>query len=139
MNKTRFLDLGKQPIANGFLTEDQFGSEFFYDLNVGIDRDTHLVTHMDYVEPTLMFNENYAYRGSMSKTMRDHFKETSNHLREFLPQSPRVLEIGSNDGVFVKNWGQESTIAVEPCANFAKEMFLLMMVSLYSRTPLYPR
>jgi len=121
MNKKEFLDLGRQPIANGFLTEDQFKNEFFYDLKVGIDRDTHLVTHMDYVKPELMFNDTYAYRGSMSKTMRNHFANTSRYLREFLPKTPKVLEIGSNDGVFIKNWEVDSTVAVEPCSNFAKE------------------
>tara|TARA_R110001592_G_scaffold5488_4_gene30224 strand:+ start:3252 stop:4424 length:1173 start_codon:yes stop_codon:yes gene_type:complete len=121
MNKKEFLNLGKQPIANGFLTEGNFNSEFFYDLSVGLDEDTKLVTHMDYVKPELMFNDTYAYRGSMSKTMRDHFSETSELLRKHLSDKPRVLEIGSNDGVFLKNWDKDTTIAVEPCSNFAKE------------------
>ena len=121
MNKKEFLTLGKQPIANGFLTEEEFDSEFFYDLRVGIDRDTHLVSHMDYVKPELMFNENYAYRGSMSATMRSHFIRLTKKLKSHLPTNPKVLEIGSNDGVFIKNWDKESTYAVEPCSNFAKE------------------
>ena len=120
-NIKQFLDLGKQPIANGFLTEEEFGSEFFYDLRVGLDRDTCLVTHMDYVKPELMFNENYAYRGSMSKTMNIHFHMFSSYVKQFLPKNPIVLEIGSNDGVFLKNWDKETTYAVEPCSNFAEE------------------
>ena len=120
-NKIEFLNLGKQPIANGFLTEEEFDSEFFYDLRVGLDRETNLVTHMDYVKPELMFNENYAYRGSMSATMRAHFIRLTKKLKSHLPTSPKVLEIGSNDGVFIKNWDKESTYAVEPCSNFAKE------------------
>ena len=59
MDKVKFLNLGRQPIANGFLDEHEFADEFFYDLSVGFDTDTSLVTHMDYVEPTLMFNEDY--------------------------------------------------------------------------------
>ena len=121
MNKEKFLDLGKQPIANGFLTEDEFDEEFFYPLSVGFDKDTCLVTHMDYVDPKIMFNENYAYRGSMSKTMRNHFSTFSNELKTVLPSNPKVLEIGSNDGVFLTNWNKDTTIAVEPCGNFAKE------------------
>tara|TARA_Y100000296_G_scaffold30530_1_gene35501 strand:- start:91 stop:1014 length:924 start_codon:yes stop_codon:yes gene_type:complete len=38
-----------------------------------------------------------------------------------LEHDPKVLEIGSNDGVFLKNWCQYSTFAVEPCGNFATE------------------
>jgi methylation protein EvaC len=30
------------------------------------------------------------------------------------------MEIGSNDGVFLKNWANDYTIGVEPCGNFAK-------------------
>ena len=121
MDKIKFLDLGKQPIANGFLDEDQFSDEFFYNLSVGFDGDTSLVTHMNYVEPTLMFNDEYSYRGSMSKTMRNHFREFSKYIKGFLPDKPKVLEIGSNDGVFLVNWDKHTSYAVEPCGNFAVE------------------
>ena len=30
------------------------------------------------------------------------------------------MEIGSNDGVFVKNFSSDTTVAIEPCGNFAK-------------------
>ena len=72
---------------------------------------------MEYVDPPLMFNENYAYRGSMSATMREHFKKLSSSFPSYF----KVLEIGSNDGVFIKNRKPENTVAVEPCINFAKE------------------
>ena len=121
MNKEKFLDLGKQPIANKFLNQDEFDDEFFYTLSVGFDKDTYLVTHMDYVNPKLMFNDSYAYRCSMSKTMRDHFSKVSTELKTILPINPKVLEIGSNDGVFLTNWNKSRTIAVEPCGNFAQE------------------
>ena len=122
MCKIKFLDLGKQPIANGFLdsTED-FENEFFYNLSVGYDTDTGLITQMDYVDKERMFNDSYAYRGSMSKTMTKHFKKVSKNLKQYLDSDPKVLEIGSNDGVFLKNWCQYNTFAVEPCGNFAEE------------------
>jgi SAM-dependent methyltransferase len=116
--KKEFLNLGKQPIANGFLYEKDIPNEFFYNLKVGFDNKTKLVTQMEYVDPPLMFNENYSYRGSMSTTMVNHFKEFSNL---FINKDIKVLEIGSNDGVFLKNWNPKQTFAVEPCGNFAKE------------------
>jgi len=115
--KQQFLDLGTQPIANRFLTTDDVTDEFFYNLSVGFDNDTKLVTHMEYVDPPLMFNENYAYRGSMSVTMQNHFKKFSSRFGA----DKKILEIGSNDGVFIKNWDQDTAIAVEPCKNFAEE------------------
>ena len=72
---------------------------------------------MEYVDPPLMFNENYSYRGSMSKTMREHFKKLSQKFNRFT----KILEIGSNDGVFLKNFNPAYAISVEPCLNFAKE------------------
>lgn len=112
-----FLDLGKQPIANGFLTKDQIKDEFFFELKVKFNEETKLVTQVDYVDPPLMFNENYSYRGSMSETMKQHFNQFNNTL----DQNKTLLEIGSNDGVFIKNRNPKNTIAVEPCANFAAE------------------
>jgi len=125
--KKEFLNLGKQPIANGFLCEKEIKNEFFFDLKVGFDKETKLVTQMEYVDPSLMFNENYAYRGSMSITMKEHFKFFTKYLQGILPQfpfykrNPKVLEIGSNDGVFIKNWDYKYTFAVEPCQNFTEE------------------
>lgn len=112
-----FLDLGKQPIANGFLTKDQIKDEFFFELKVKFNEETKLVTQVNYVDPPLMFNENYSYRGSMSETMKQHFKQ----FNDTLGQNKTLLEIGSNDGVFIKNRNPKNTIAVEPCANFAAE------------------
>lgn len=119
--KNKFLDLGSQPIANGFLIKEQFDTEFFYNLSVGFDEETCLVTQMDYILPELMFNDTYPYRGSMSKTMVNHFEKFSRIMKNYLDSSPKVLEIGSNDGVFLKNWDKNTTFAVEPCSNFAKE------------------
>ena len=44
--KKEFLDLGKQPIANGFLYKGETNNEFFFDLKVGFDEETKLLTKM---------------------------------------------------------------------------------------------
>jgi len=118
--RKEFLDLGRQPIANKFLKEDEYEGEFFYDLKVIFDEDTKLVSLKDFVKPELMFNEDYAYNTSMSYPMVKHFELTANMLKEeFNPKT--VLEIGSNDGPFIKNFDTETSICVEPCENFAKK------------------
>ena len=70
-----------------------------------------------------MFNDGYVYRGSMSQTMRTHFLRFSGRTKDeiYKNHTPKVLEIGSNDGVFIKNWDKKTTFAVEPCGNFAEE------------------
>jgi SAM-dependent methyltransferase len=119
MSKVDFLDLGMQPIANNFLSNIDEG-EFKYNLSVTFDDVTKLVSLKEFVKPELMFNENYVYHSSNSETMRTHFLNTAEKLKnEFSPLS--VLEIGSNDGVFLKNFTPDIAISVEPCSNFAEK------------------
>ena len=116
--KKKFLDLGTQPITNAFLTADEFDNEYFYNLSMGMDEDTKLVSLMETVKPEMMFNDIYAHRASMSKTMRDSFKKIAESLKQQF-QPSKVLEIGSNDGVFIRNFDKNEVVAVEPCKNLA--------------------
>lgn len=117
--KEQFLDLGQHPIANGFLTKEEFNTEFFYNLSVGFDEETKLVSLMEFVEPSLMFNDNYIYNSAHSIPLREHFYKIAVSLEnQYRPN--RVLEIGSNSGPFLKNFNAKNTFAVEPCGNFAK-------------------
>jgi|TARA_R100001129_G_scaffold186377_1_gene177871 methylation protein EvaC len=116
--KKEFLNLGKQPIANNFRSDEK-ESEFFYDLKVVFDEETKLVSMKDFVKPEMMFNEDYKYNTSLSTPMVNHFKSTAEMLAsEFKPKS--VLEIGSNDGPFISNFKKEDAFCVEPCDNFAE-------------------
>ena len=118
--KKEFLDLGKQPIANNFLSLDELEDEFFFDLKVVFDEDTTLVSLKDFVKPELMFNDEYKYNTSLSVPMVTHFKETANLLKsEFNPT--KVLEIGSNDGSFISNFDSNNSVCVEPCENFSQK------------------
>ena len=118
VKKKEFLDLGKQPIANRFLDKDEFDNEFLFDLKVVFDEETKLVSLSEFVAPEMMFNENYAYHASMSETMKNHFKDLAENLqKEFKPVN--VLEIGSNDGIFIRHFNPDTTVAVEPCTNFS--------------------
>ena len=117
MSKIKFLDLGTQPIANGFLKESDLGKdEYTFNLSVGVCRKTFLVSLMDFVDPPKMFNENYPFHTSASPVMESHFKRTSNLLSKLNPD--KVMEIGSNDGAFLKNFHPSKAISVEPCSNF---------------------
>lgn len=112
-----FLDLGRQPLANGFREPNQQDPEFFFDLKVLFDDFNYLVSLENFVQPELMFNDQYAYTTSNSETMCRHFAKLA---YEFNLQYNKVLEIGSNDGAFIKHFKQENAVAVEPCKNFAE-------------------
>ena len=65
-----------------------------------------------------MFNENYTYHSSTSYPMKEHFRKIAEQLS--ITYNPiNVLEIGSNDGIFIRHFNPDTTIAVEPCENFA--------------------
>ena len=120
--KKKFLNLGKQPIANSFLTSNSkkaLRNEFFYNLTVSFDIKNFLVSVTNPVNPKIQYTDKYAHRASESVTMREAFKKIANKLKKkFKPKI--VMEIGSNDGVFIKNFDKKKIIAVEPCKNLAK-------------------
>ena len=114
-----FLDLGRHPIANAFLKEEDFDDEFFFNLKVCWDEESKLVSIKDFVDPKRIFNEDYPYNTSNSFPMVEHFKNTAEMLKgRFNPKS--ILEIGSNDGAFISNFDKEISVCIEPCDNFAK-------------------
>ncbi len=117
-----FLDLGRHPIANAFLKEEDFDDEFFFDLKVGLDTDTKLVSIKNFVEPERIFNQDYPYNTSNSFPMIEHFRKTADMLYNEYGNKTcyRVLEIGSNSGTFIENFSKVDSVCVEPCGNFAE-------------------
>tara|TARA_B100000886_G_scaffold170579_1_gene116780 strand:+ start:18 stop:1007 length:990 start_codon:yes stop_codon:yes gene_type:complete len=55
----------------------------------------------------------------MSKTMIKSFNNLSKLIKKkFKPK--KILEIGSNDGSFIKNFSKKKVIGIEPCSNIEK-------------------
>ncbi len=121
MNKV-FLNLGKQPLANSFLKnvdKNTLRNEFFYNLKICFNTKNYLVSIKKPVNPKKQYTDKYAHRASESKTMKLAFKNIAKKLfKRFRPK--KIMEIGSNDGVFLKNFKKKSVIAIEPCKNLAK-------------------
>ena len=121
MNKV-FLNLGQQPLANSFLKDikrSTLRNEFFYNLKICFNTKNYLVSIKKPVNPKKQYTDQYAHRASESKTMRLAFKQIAKKLfKRFKPK--QIMEIGSNDGVFLKNFKKKSVIAVEPCKNLAR-------------------
>ena len=119
--KKNFLNLGKQPIANSFLSsisKKSLKNEYFYRLIICFDTKNFLVSVKNPVNPKIQYTDKYAHRASESQTMRKAFKSAAKKLQKrFKPR--KVMEIGSNDGVFLKNFPKKKVIAVEPCKNLA--------------------
>ena len=117
--KIDFLDLGEQPLANYYLKRKQIKRrERKYRLIVSFDSITKLVSIKKTFSSKDMFNNEYPYRSSTSKTMRVHLEKLAKKIKKTKPQ--KILEIGSNDGCFIKNFDKRKTIGIEPCANVEK-------------------
>ncbi len=121
MNKV-FLNLGRQPLANSFLKnigKKALRNEFFYNLKICFNTKNYLVSIAKPVNPKKQYTDKYAHRASESRTMRSAFKKVAQKLfKRFRPK--KIMEIGSNDGVFLKNFEKKSVVAVEPCKNLAR-------------------
>ena len=116
----KFLNLGSQPLANSYIKKSNLKlKEKKFKLQVGFNKKNYLVSIINTVPKEKMFNNEYPYKSSESKTMRKSFKDLAKKIKKkYKPKF--VIEIGSNDGVFLKNFKKNSIVGVEPCENLAK-------------------
>ena len=116
----KFLDLGYQPLANSYISKKKLkDKENKFKLEVGFNSKNYLVSILKTVSKEKMFNKDYPYKSSESNTMRKSFKDLSNKIKKrFKPKF--IIEIGSNDGAFIKNFNRKSIVGVEPCINLAQ-------------------
>ena len=115
-NSIDFLDLGSQPLANSYLTKKNlYKKEKKYRLIVCFNKQNKTVCIKKKFSSKEMFTNKYPYRSSASKTMSAHLKKLADNLKKM--KVKKILEIGSNDGCFIKNFDKKKTIGIEPCAN----------------------
>ncbi len=117
------MSFGKMPIANGFLSKDQFKKEFFFDLEVGFSKTISLFQLNDHPKPKQMFNKNYPFFTGSSKGMVEHFKTYSNWIiKKYGKRLNNLIEIGSNDGTFLSNFKNTkfNVLGFEPSKNVAE-------------------
>ena len=121
INLQPVIDFGKMPIANAFLTKDEFKNEFFFNMVLGYDPATHAIGLVNTVPPERMFHDHYAFFASTSKGMQNHFRETAEKLLPYA-KSGLVVEMGSNDGIMLEAWKNLGVraIGVEPSRNVAE-------------------
>lgn len=119
-----FISFGKMPIANGFLTKEQFKDEYFFELKVGFCSHCSMVQLAELVDREKMFHENYAFFSSTSVRMAQHFENFAETVQKNYLQSadPFVVEIGSNDGIMLQHFARKNIrhLGIEPSANVAK-------------------
>ena len=106
-----FLSLGNQPLANDFKSNKVSS---FYTLNLKFNNKDKLVSINKRIKKEIMFNKTYPYRSSLSISVKNHFKNLSKIIKKNYSHK-KILEIGSNDGTFAKNFKRNQINCVEPC------------------------
>ena len=118
-------DLGMSPVSNNNIKPEELNAmEPFYPLHAYVCEKCWLVQLGQYQAPEEIFNDEYAYFSSYSKSWLDHARQYSLRVMERfrIDQNSLVVEIASNDGYLLKNFKEKGIkiLGVEPCANVAQ-------------------
>ena len=120
-----FIDLVNSPASNSFLTAEQLNEpETFYPLKVFTCPECFLVQVDEYKKSDAIFDSNYVYFSSYSKSWLAHAKAYTAMMTErfgFNEQS-LVVEVASNDGYLLQYFKERNipVLGIEPTANTAK-------------------
>ena len=120
------VDLGSSPIANNYINE--LGeAELWYPLRVLICKNCWLVQAGHNIHSNLIFNKDYPYFSSVSKSLLSYSKKYVDKIYDkFLKHKKKnkVLEIASNDGYLLQFFKQKENISkilgIEPTPKAAE-------------------
>jgi len=118
-----FMSFGKMPIANGFIEKKDFDNEFFFNMEVGFSEDISLLQLKEHPSPEQMFNNKYPFFTGSSEYMKIHFSKYAKFIKDnYLNNNSKLVEIGSNDGTFLKNFMNSNLdfVGFEPSSNVAE-------------------
>jgi hypothetical protein len=120
-----FIDLVNSPASNSFLTGDQLNEpEVFYPLKVYTCHHCFLVQVDEYKKSDAIFNSDYVYFSSYSKSWLEHAKNYTDEMiaRFGYHSGSQVIEIASNDGYLLQYFHRENVpvLGIEPTANTAE-------------------
>lgn len=119
-----FIDFGRMPLANGFLTPAQFPTEYFFQLRAACCQACQHVQLLEQPPRERMFNERYPFFTATSARMTAHFADLARDVITRLPHRDAfVVELGSNDGTLLKHVAQAGIrhLGVEPSSGVAEE------------------
>ncbi|MBN2173693.1 MAG: methyltransferase domain-containing protein [Bacteroidales bacterium] len=120
-----FLDLVNCPPSNAMLTENQLNEpEVYLPLKVSVCKKCRLVSVTAITDASLIFNDNYTYFSSYSKSWLAHAKSYVDMMisRFHLNGGTKVIEIASNDGYLLQYFKQQNfdVLGIDPTANTAE-------------------
>lgn len=120
-----FIDLLNSPPSNSYLTKEQLSEpEIYYPLKVYVCDNCFLVQIDEYKKSGEIFNENYAYFSSYSKSWLEHSRRYVEMITERLGlnRKSRVIEIACNDGYLLQYFHEKNIpcLGIEPATGTAR-------------------
>ena len=120
-----FIDLENSPASNSFLTAEELNEpEVFYPLKVYTCSNCFLIQVDEYKKSDTIFNNDYVYFSSYSKSWLAHVKNYTDLMiaRFGFNTQSNVIEIASNDGYLLQYFKEKQVpvLGIEPTANTAK-------------------
>jgi 2-polyprenyl-3-methyl-5-hydroxy-6-metoxy-1,4-benzoquinol methylase len=113
---TKFLDLGKQPLANSYVKQPQEENTYPLELQY-CEECTHVQLTVS-VDPDELF-KNYIYVSGTTSTGKQHFSDFVDITETYVPKITNVLDIACNDGSQLEFYKQKgySTFGIDPAEN----------------------
>ncbi|MCV0425565.1 MAG: class I SAM-dependent methyltransferase [Roseibium sp.] len=120
-----FLDLGFAPPSNAYLEPAALSApEVTYPLRLMVCDTCYLVQTQDYTAAESLFDKDYAYFSSTSKSWLAHAAAYTNDIVERLglDHDSFVVEVASNDGYLLRNFAERGVpcLGVEPTISTAE-------------------
>ena len=124
--KHDFVDLVSSPPANSFLTHEELNEpETYYPLKLYVCHECYLVQIDEHKKATDIFNSDYIYYSSFSKSWLEHAKRYTEMMQERfgINEDSMVVEIASNDGYLLQYFKEKNVgvLGIEPTRNTAAE------------------
>lgn len=120
-----FIDLVNSPPSNSYLRAEQLNEpEVFYPLRVFVCKKCFLVQIEEYKKADEIFDENYAYFSSFSKSWLAHSKHYVEMMcdRFGFGENSQIIEIASNDGYLLQYFKEKNipVLGIEPTLSTAQ-------------------
>lgn len=120
-----FIDLGNSPPSNSYLSASQLNEpELYFPLKIFVCPNCFLVQVDEYKKATEIFDNEYAYFSSVSKSWLTHSKKyTEKMISEFgINSDSLAIEVASNDGYLLQYFKEKGikVLGIEPTASTAK-------------------
>jgi 2-polyprenyl-3-methyl-5-hydroxy-6-metoxy-1,4-benzoquinol methylase len=122
--KNEFVDLGFSPPSNSFLKTEQLNQpEVYFPLRIMVCDTCYLVQIDEFAKHNEIFNSEYAYFSSFSKSWLAHAESYVNMMinKFSFDTNSQVIEIASNDGYLLQYFKRKNipVLGIEPTANTA--------------------